>query len=288
MGDLWFTLALYSDPIIQIVPELPEVETTLRGIEPALRGQRIAAMVIRNPALRWPIPAAVQQAVGQTVDALQRRGKYILIAVGDGGLLCHLGMSGSLRICEAGTPPRKHDHFDIVLESDVCIRYQDPRRFGALLWWDAPALQHPLLKDLGPEPLENGFSGQHLWQRSRGLRVAVKNFIMNGHVVVGVGNIYASEALFMAGIHPLRAAGRVSAARYEALAQAIRDVLGRAIRQGGTTLRDFTNSSGEPGYFAQELLVYEREGKDCFQCGSVIRRKVIGQRSSYYCPRCQR
>lgn len=269
------------------MPELPEVETTLRGIAPALKGQRIDALVVRNPSLRWPIPAAVQQAVGQTVSALQRRAKYILVNLDGGGLLCHLGMSGSLRICEAGTPPRKHDHFDIVLASDVCIRYHDPRRFGALLWWDEPALQHPLLRDLGPEPLEDDFNGQHLWRRSRGLSVAVKNFIMNGKVVVGVGNIYASEALFMAGIHPSRAAGRVSAARFDALAQAIRDVLGRAIRQGGTTLRDYTSSSGEPGYFAQELLVYEREGKGCFQCGNPIRRKVIGQRSSYYCPRCQ-
>jgi formamidopyrimidine-DNA glycosylase len=270
------------------VPELPEVETTLRGIAPALKGQRIDAMVIRNPSLRWPVPAAVQQAVGQTVTGLQRRAKYILIELKNGGLLCHLGMSGSLRICEPGTPLKKHDHFDIVLANEQCIRYHDPRRFGALLWWDAPALDHPLLKDLGPEPLENGFGGDHLWLRSRGLRVAVKNFIMNGKVVVGVGNIYASEALFMAGIHPSRAAGRVSKARYEALALAIQDVLGRAVRQGGTTLRDFVNSSGEPGYFAQDLLVYEREGKACFQCNSPIKRKVIGQRSSYYCPHCQR
>jgi len=270
------------------VPELPEVETTLRGIAPALLGKHIDAMVIRNRALRWPIPAAVQQAVGQTVTGLRRRAKYMLIELEQGGLLCHLGMSGSLRICELGTPPKKHDHFDIVLETDWCVRYHDPRRFGALLWWEAPALQHPLLKDLGPEPLESEFSDAHLWQRSRGLRVAVKNFIMNSQVVVGVGNIYASEALFMAGIHPARAAGKVSAARYAALAAAIRDVLARAIRRGGTTLRDFTQSDGEPGYFAQELLVYEREGKDCFQCGNPIRRKVIGQRSSYYCSRCQR
>lgn len=270
------------------MPELPEVETTLRGIAPALKGQRIEAMVIRNAALRWPIPAAVQQAVGQQVHDLHRRAKYILIELDGGGLLCHLGMSGSLRICEPNAPLKKHDHFDIVLASELCIRYHDPRRFGTLLWWDAPAEHHPLLRDLGPEPLENEFSGEYLWQRSRGLRVAVKNFIMNGKVVVGVGNIYASEALFMAGIHPARPAGRVSQQRYEALALAIRDVLSRAIRQGGTTLRDFLNSSGEPGYFAQNLLVYEREGKSCFQCKSPIKRKVIGQRSSYYCARCQR
>lgn len=270
------------------MPELPEVETTLRGIAPVLKGQRIDAMVIRNAALRWPIPAAVQRAVGQQVHDLRRRAKYILIELDGGGLLCHLGMSGSLRVCEPGAALKKHDHFDIVLASDLCIRYHDPRRFGTLLWWDAPAENHPLLRDLGPEPLENGFSGEYLWQRSRGLRVAVKNFVMNGKVVVGVGNIYASEALFMAGIHPSRPAGRISLQRYEALALAIQDVLGRAIRQGGTTLRDFLNSSGEPGYFAQNLLVYEREGKACFQCKSPIKRKVIGQRSSYYCPRCQR
>lgn len=274
------------------MPELPEVETTMRGIAPALLGQRIEAMVVRNPALRWPIPAAVQRAVGQTVSSLQRRAKYILVELSGGpapgGLLCHLGMSGSLRICDAGAPPRKHDHFDIVLADERCIRYHDPRRFGTLLWWDDPAADHPLLHELGPEPLTGDFEGQYLWQRSRGLRVAVKNFIMNGKVVVGVGNIYASEALYMAGIHPTRPAGRVSAARYEALALAIKDVLGRAIREGGTTLRDFVNPENEPGYFAQNLLVYEREGLPCFQCGAPVRRRVIGQRSSYYCPQCQR
>jgi formamidopyrimidine-DNA glycosylase len=270
------------------MPELPEVETTLRGIAPTLLGHRIEAMVIRNPALRWPVPGEIQRAVGQTVTGLQRRAKYILIELESGGLLSHLGMSGSLRVCEPGTAVRKHDHFDIVADSEWVVRYHDPRRFGALLWWDAPAFDHPLLKNLGPEPLEAGFSGAHLWQRSRGLSVAVKNFVMNGQVVVGVGNIYASEALFMAGIHPNRPAGRVSADRYVVLAQAIRDVLGRAIRQGGTTLRDFVNSAGEPGYFAQNLLVYEREGLPCFQCSTPIKRRVIGQRSSYYCPRCQR
>jgi formamidopyrimidine-DNA glycosylase len=270
------------------VPELPEVETTLRGISPALKGQRIEAMVVRNPSLRWPIPPEVQQAVGQTVLGLHRRAKYILIELGKGGLLSHLGMSGSMRICHADDVPKKHDHFDIVLESGQCVRYHDPRRFGALLWWDPPAHGHPLLKGLGPEPLQADFSGEYLWKRSRGLKLAVKNYIMSGKIVVGVGNIYASEALYMSGIHPGRPAGRISQARYETLAQTIRDVLARAIERGGTTLRDFQNSSGEPGYFAQELLVYEREGLACFQCKAPIRRKVIGQRSSYYCPRCQR
>jgi formamidopyrimidine-DNA glycosylase len=270
------------------MPELPEVETTLRGIRPALEGRTIAAVRVRNPALRWPVPAAVQRARGRRVTGLSRRAKYLLIELGQGGLMCHLGMSGSLRICRDGVPPRPHDHYDLVLDSGYCLRFHDPRRFGALLWWEAPAGDHPLLRELGPEPLEPDFNGDHLWRRSRGLRVAVKNFIMNGRVVVGVGNIYASEALFMAGIHPQRAAGRIARARYQGLAEAIRDVLQRAVAHGGTTLRDFFDSSGAPGYFAQELLVYEREGLDCFQCGATIRRRVIGQRSSYYCIRCQR
>jgi formamidopyrimidine-DNA glycosylase len=270
------------------LPELPEVETTLRGIQPVLQGKVIRHVRVRNPALRWAIPPEVQNACGQRVTGLSRRAKYMLIDCGHGGLLCHLGMSGSLRVCNADDPPKKHDHFDLVLESGDCIRYHDPRRFGALLWWDPPSESHKLLRDLGPEPLTDVFDGRYLWQRSRGLRVPVKNFIMNQKVVVGVGNIYASEALFMSGIHPGRAAGRVGTGRYQDLAAAIEDVLQRAIIQGGTTLRDFLNSSGEPGYFAQDLLVYEREGKACFQCQGVIRRKVIGQRSSYYCPKCQK
>jgi formamidopyrimidine-DNA glycosylase len=270
------------------LPELPEVETTLRGIQPYLEGQVIRELRVRNASLRWPITQAVQQACGQQVERLTRRAKYILIELKNGGLMCHLGMSGSLRICQHDDPPRVHDHFDLVLNTHHCIRYHDPRRFGALLWWDKPYQQHKLLCELGPEPLSDDFDGEYLWQRARNIRSAVKNFIMNGKVVVGVGNIYASEALFMAGIHPNRAAGRISLSRYQALAAAIKEVLQHAIRRGGTTLRDFLNSSGEPGYFAQELLVYNREGKACMQCQTSIRRKVIGQRSSYYCTRCQR
>ena len=277
------------------MPELPEVETTLRGIEPALAGRTVYEVIVRNPSLRWRIPHEVDQARGRCVVRCWRRAKYLLIELGSGGsasakggLLIHLGMSGSLRICEADDTPRKHDHVDIVLDSGKCIRFNDPRRFGVFTWWEPPAEDHKLLRDLGPEPLSDVFSGNHLWQMSRGRRGAVKNFIMDGRIVVGVGNIYASEALYMAGIHPIRAAGRVSAVRYEALAAAIRDVLSRAIAHGGTTLRDFVNSDGKPGYFAQELLVYERAGLPCFQCQAPIRRRVIGQRSSYYCPRCQR
>jgi formamidopyrimidine-DNA glycosylase len=271
------------------MPELPEVETTARGIEPSLAGQRIAAIEVRNPSLRWPVPDTVHRAAGQRVVRVNRRAKYLLIELSrGGGLLMHLGMSGSLRICGADDPPRKHDHVDLVLESGQCVRFNDPRRFGAMLWWDPPAEQHELLSHLGPEPLSEGFDGRRLYRLSRGRRGAVKNFIMDGRVVVGVGNIYASEALFMAGIHPTRPAGRVSLARYEALSAAIKDVLARAIRRGGTTLRDFVDPDSNPGYFAQELLVYDREHQPCMQCGAPIRKKVIGQRSSYYCPGCQR
>ena len=279
------------------MPELPEVETTLRGIEPALAGRSVTEVVVRNPNLRWRVPEKVSQARGRRVVRCWRRAKYLLIELAcveaadiseGGGLLIHLGMSGSLRICEAGDAPRKHDHVDVVLDDGKCVRFNDPRRFGVFSWWEPPAESHKLLRNLGPEPLSEPFSGNHLRQKSRGRKGAVKNFIMDGKIVVGVGNIYASEALFMAGIHPSRSAGRISAARYEALAAAIRDVLSRAIRRGGTTLRDFLNTEGNPGYFAQELLVYDREGQPCFQCQAPVRRKVIGQRSSYYCPRCQR
>jgi len=270
------------------MPELPEVETTLRGIEPYLLNQRVARVIVRDPRLRWPVPAAVVKAEGQQFVSLQRRGKYLLLKLRQGGLLIHLGMSGSLRILQEPAAPQKHDHIDVELQNGVCLRFNDPRRFGAFLWVDGEMQLHELLRDLGPEPLSDEFTADYLYQRSRGRNLAIKNFIMNGHIVVGVGNIYASEALFMAGIHPQRAAGRVSRQRYDGLVAAIRDVLARAIRRGGTTLRDFVNSDGAPGYFAQELLVYDRAGSDCFQCGTTIKQKVIGQRSSYYCPACQR
>jgi len=270
------------------MPELPEVETTLRGIEPHLLNQRINRVVVRDPRLRWPVPVEVSKAEGQHFVSLERRGKYLLIKLEQGGLIIHLGMSGSLRILEHALTPQKHDHIDVVLDNGLCLRFNDPRRFGAFLWVDGEMASHELIRDLGPEPLSPAFTAEYLYRRSRDRRVAVKNFIMNGHIVVGVGNIYASESLFMAGIHPQRAAGRVSLQRYEGLAAAIRDVLSRAIRRGGTTLRDFVNSSGAPGYFAQELLVYDRAGGDCFQCGASIRLKVLGQRSSFYCPTCQK
>lgn len=270
------------------MPELPEVETTLRGIQPHLLNQRVARVTVRDTRLRWPVPDEVRNAEGQSFTGLQRRGKYLLLHLQHGGLIIHLGMSGSLRIVQHAMPPEKHDHVDVELDNGAILRFNDPRRFGAFLWVDGDIQLHELLRDLGPEPLSDTFNAAYLYEHSRSRSVAVKNFIMNGHIVVGVGNIYASEALFMAGIHPQRAAGRISRQRYEGLVAAIRDVLSRAIRRGGTTLRDFVNSDGAPGYFAQELLVYDRAGSDCFQCGSVIKQKVIGQRSSYYCPACQR
>lgn len=270
------------------MPELPEVETTLRGIEPHLLNQRIARVIVRNPGLRWPVSTEVSRAQGQQFVSLSRRGKYLLLGLEHGGLIIHLGMSGSLRILPQPLAPGKHDHIDIELQNGVCLRFNDPRRFGAFLWVEGEMESHELIRNLGPEPLSADFSADYLYHRSHGRRVAIKNFIMNGHIVVGVGNIYASEALFMAGIHPQRGAGRISLQRYEGLVAAIADVLERAIKQGGTTLRDFVNAEGAPGYFAQELLVYNRAGSDCFQCGATILQKVIGQRSSYYCPACQR
>jgi formamidopyrimidine-DNA glycosylase len=270
------------------MPELPEVETTLRGVQPFIEQQTIRRITIRDARLRWPIPAAVQQARGALVTGCRRRAKYMIFDTNRGGsLLVHLGMSGSLRVITDGAQARKHDHFDIELDEAV-LRFNDPRRFGALLWAELPVESHALLNHLGPEPLTDAFNAQQLWSASRGKRLAVKNFIMDGRVVVGVGNIYASEALYMAGINPKRAAGRVSLARYAVLVDAIREVLSHSIRQGGTTLRDYVNSTGEPGYFALNLLVYGRQGEPCFQCGQPIRQITLGQRSSFYCVRCQR
>jgi formamidopyrimidine-DNA glycosylase len=269
------------------MPELPEVETTLRGIQPYVLNRRIDHVNIREPRLRWPVDSQVKNAEGQTITQLSRRGKYLLLHLHSGGLVIHLGMSGSLRVLTEPVTPQKHDHFDLELADGVYLRFNDPRRFGALLWAEGAVERHPLLIKLGPEPLTTEFNADYLYERSRGRRLAIKNFIMDGRVVVGVGNIYASEALFMSGIHPNRQAGRIAFHRYEGLVAAIRDVLESAIRQGGTTLRDFVGSDGAPGYFAHELLVYDRTGKGCFQCGSEIRQKTIGQRSSYYCPACQ-
>lgn len=269
------------------MPELPEVETSRRGIEPFLVGEQIENIVIRERRLRWPVSRDVaDRLTGATVASVGRRAKYLLINTTGGAAIVHLGMSGSVFLVDRGTPAGVHDHFDFELGSGKALRYRDPRRFGSLHWCEDPA-SHWLLQDLGPEPLGDSFDGQYLFARSRGRRVSVKQFIMNAHVVVGVGNIYASEALFIAGIHPRRAAGRVSLARYARLANAIRDVLGRAIEAGGTTLRDFYGGDGEAGYFAQNLEVYGRDGEECRRCGAEISAIVLGQRSTYYCKSCQ-
>ncbi|MFZ9965815.1 MAG: bifunctional DNA-formamidopyrimidine glycosylase/DNA-(apurinic or apyrimidinic site) lyase [Steroidobacteraceae bacterium] len=271
------------------MPELPEVETTRRGIAPALLGHTVNRVVLRERRLRWPVPTTLgRNLTGQVIDSVERRAKYLLLGTRNGTLLAHLGMTGSLRVLDPATPLLTHDHVDILLDSGRCLRFNDPRRFGCLLWITGDPSRHRLLNDLGPEPLGADFDGSHLWQRARGRKVAIKSFIMNASVVVGVGNIYASEALFRAGIAPTTPAGRVSRARMQALADAIREVLSEAIAVGGTTLRDYVNADGLPGYFRQKLFVYERDGEPCRRCGTAIRHQVLGQRSTYHCPTCQR
>ena len=269
------------------MPELPEVETSRRGIAPYVEGRRVDRVVIRERRLRWPVARDIEtRLAGATISSVGRRAKYLLLDTAGGSAIIHLGMSGSVFIVERGTPARLHEHFDLELDSGQALRFRDPRRFGSLHWADDP-LQHWLLRDLGPEPLGETFSGDWLWRKSRGRKVAVKQFIMTNAIVVGVGNIYASESLFLAGINPKRAAGRVSLARYERLAAAIRQVLGKAIEAGGTTLRDFYGGDGEPGYFRHELTVYDREHEPCVTCATPVTAIVQGQRRTYYCKRCQ-
>ncbi len=269
------------------MPELPEVETTRRGIAPYLVGQQVVALTIRQPRLRWPIPQQLRRRLpGQTIESVERRAKYLLAHTAAGSALMHLGMSGSLRVLPAGTPFGKHDHYDWQLDNGQILRFTDPRRFGCLLWQPV-GTTHPLLARLGPEPLDDTFDGRHLWAASRGRSAAVKNFLMDQKVVVGVGNIYAAEALFAAGIHPARAAGAVSRTRYEKLAIEIKRILVYAVKRGGTTLRDFLSPDGSPGYFEQELFVYGRDGECCKVCGKPIRVSVLGQRSTFYCTHCQ-
>jgi formamidopyrimidine-DNA glycosylase len=270
------------------MPELPEVETTRRGLAPLIVARRIAQLKVRDSRLRWPIaPQLNRNVAGREVRALNRRGKYLLLELDDGCLMIHLGMSGSLRYLPGAEPIRTHDHFDIELVGGAVLRYNDPRRFGSLHFTTEPAA-HPLLRDLGPEPLSDAFSGEYLFQLSRGRRSAIKPLIMNSQIVVGIGNIYANEALYRAGIHPLRPAGRIARGRIERLVDAIRAVLEDALRSGGTTLRDFVGGDGRPGYFRQSLEVYERGGQDCRRCGGTIRRRAVGQRACFYCPGCQR
>jgi len=270
------------------MPELPEVETTRRGIEPHLLNQQVTRVVVRNGSLRWPVPEDLDVRLsGQHFRKIQRRAKYLLLEADSGTLICHLGMSGSLRLVSAATPVAKHDHVDLELASGQILRYTDPRRFGLMLWSHEP-LSHRLLSRLGPEPLGDEFNVDYLYARAKGRKAAIKPFIMDNAVVVGVGNIYASEALFAAGIDPRREAGSVSKQRYAVLVDEIKQVLARAIEQGGTTLRDFVGGDGKPGYFQQQLYVYGRGGQPCLVCGSELSETRLGQRSSVFCRKCQR
>lgn len=280
------------------MPELPEVETTRRGIEPWVSGQTITRCTVRNANLRWPVDLP-DHLEGTIVPSVTRRGKYLILTTrslvpqkaheSSGSIIIHLGMSGSLRVMTPGTTPLKHDHVDIEFANGRLLRLNDPRRFGCVLYHpgDDPET-HPLLAGIGVEPLGNEFSGEYLFGQSRGRKLAVKNFIMDSRVVAGVGNIYAAEALFMAGIRPATAAGRIPLRAYNRLASSVVEVLARSVREGGTTLRDFVGSDGTPGYFRQRLNVYGREGKPCRVCATVLKLKRIGQRSSVYCPQCQR
>jgi formamidopyrimidine-DNA glycosylase len=271
------------------MPELPEVETTRLGLAPLLRHQTITAVRIRQPRLRWPIPSDLSERLrGQTVHEVARRAKYLVLNMDRGALIVHLGMSGSLRVVPHSAPVKQHDHVDWFLSDGNCLRLHDPRRFGAVLWTSDDVASHPLLAPLGPEPLEDTFHGAWLYHCSRGRRTPVKALIMNPRIVVGVGNIYANEALFSAGIRPTRASGAISLRRYQELAAAIKQILAAAIELGGTTLRDFVNSAGSPGYFRQRLHVYGKNGQPCPLCGSSLRQLRVGQRSSVFCPRCQR
>ena len=271
------------------MPELPEVETTLRGLAPHLLGQRITGVAIRHPHLRWPIPKNLPLLLrGLTIRSISRRAKYLLVECGSGTLILHLGMSGSLRILPAGTAIEKHDHFDLMLGNGLLMRLRDPRRFGAVLWHEGDPAQHLLLVKLGPEPLQENFSADYLYRATRKRSAAIKLVIMDNHVVVGAGNIYANEALFRAGIRPQLAAGKLSKPRCARLVQTIRETLTEAIALGGSSLRDFVNSDGKPGYFQQHYWVYGRAGEPCHACGAPIKQIRQGQRSSFYCPVCQK
>lgn len=272
------------------MPELPEVETVRRGLEPHWVGRRIERVLVREPRLRWPVPKTLaRRAQGRVVASLTRRGKYLIATLDSGDrLVLHLGMSGRLLVLDAAHPLKKHDHVDFELEDGRLVRFNDPRRFGALLLWEREAPTHVLLAGMGPEPFSPEFDGDYLFARSRGREAPVKNFVMDGRIVVGAGNIYAAESLFRAGIRPTRAAGRLTRAECHRLAATIRTVLSEAVTLGGTTLRDFFGADGASGYFQQELFVYGRDGQPCRVCRSPIRHLVIGQRASCYCPRCQK
>lgn len=269
------------------MPELPEVETSRRGIEPHLVGQTIQHLVVRQSKLRWPVPSQLITLKNQQIISVQRRAKYLLIELSCGWIIIHLGMSGSVRILPARSTAQKHDHIDMLLSSGMMLRYTDPRRFGAWLWCDDLATSN-VLRHLGPEPLSEAFNNDYLFTKSRKRTTAIKSWIMDNKIVVGVGNIYASESLFLAGIHPDRAAGSLTKVEITQLVQGIKTILQQSIERGGTTLRDFLQSDGKPGYFAQELQVYGHAGEKCHRCKQEIKRGKHGQRTTFYCPTCQR
>ena len=271
------------------MPELPEVETTRIGIAPYVLGEKIDTVIIREARLRWPVSRQLKRKItGRVVRKLTRRAKYLLFHFENGYMLVHLGMSGSLRILPEPIKAEKHDHVDFVFESGRILRFRDPRRFGCILWTDDDPGQHVLLCSLGPEPLSDEFNGNYLFQRARNRTQSIKTFIMDSRTVVGVGNIYANEALFASGIRPKTKTGKITKTRYEKLAAAIKTVLKKALAKGGTTLRDFVNGAGEPGYFRHELQVYDRAGEPCIKCQTPIKVERLGQRSTFYCPNCQK
>ncbi len=269
------------------MPELPEVEVSRMGISPHLVGVKVKTIDVRTPKLRWSIPYELKQLEGQVIRSITRRAKYLLLEVETGTAIVHLGMSGSLRVLDAPIQPGKHDHVDLFLMNGKVLRYNDPRRFGAWLWSDKGST-HSVLNNLGPEPLSEDFNTGYMQERAKSKRVAIKQFIMDNKHVVGVGNIYANESLFMAHILPTRETHSLNEAEWSTLVDAIKTVLARAIEQGGTTLKDFAQADGKPGYFAQELLVYGKAGEACPECGGCINQLKLGQRSSYYCKKCQR
>jgi len=270
------------------MPELPEVETTCRGIKPHIEKQVINALTVRDKRLRWPVADDLAVLLdGKQIQAVSRRGKYILLTFAHGTLLMHLGMSGVLRIVAPDTPLKKHDHIDFVFDEHI-LRFNDPRRFGAMVFTREDPNNHPLLNKLGPEPLSPAFNADYLISQTRGRKTAIKTFIMNSHIVVGVGNIYANETLFLAGIHPHKAAGKVSKTKLAALVEAIKSVLQHAISQGGTTLKDFYGSDGKPGYFKQQLNVYGRSGLACTLCEKALTGSRLGNRTTVYCTHCQK
>jgi formamidopyrimidine-DNA glycosylase len=270
------------------MPELPEVETTRRGIAASVLGQAVRAVIVRQSRLRWPVPRSLMRELpGQTIDTVTRRGKYLLLGTRAGTVIMHLGMSGSLRIVPEATSPEKHDHVDLLLSNGKCLRLRDPRRFGAVLWTRSDPARHKLLAHLGPDPLAADFRSEYLYRRSRGRVRAIRDFLIDGHEVAGIGNIYANEALFAAGIDPRRAAGRISRRRYDRLARALRATLKRGIAHGGATLRDYCSSDGRAGYFQLSTNVYGRGGEPCRVCGRRVCAQALGARRVFFCTRCQ-